>query len=420
MSARDGQCLHLLAPGGAADPGSVDEYLARGGYAMLTRVATDGVSRGDIATVAASGLLAEGAAAGTGRSGGPQAEGFVVCQVGDREHVRAVEGAILGGNPHAVLEGLAIVARAVGAPTCRACLSPAAWRFADGLSGAAAQARQRGLFDRRSEGGGTGCDVSVIVSADDAWLPVAMTARDGRPARSAAAPVVRQAASAGPRVVAFGHVEEFAAVPWLIAAGDAGPGTSSTGAAVRVVSLAGAVARAGVVEVPAATTLRDLVFTAGGGPVAGHRLKAVNVDGAQGCCLAADELDRPLADCAAVADRPITAHSVLALDDTACMVGLARDLARGALDRSCGACTPCRLGAKRLHETLDRVCALGGRKGDVDLVVELAEGIASGGACDGGRSACRALLAAVARFRDEFDAHIADGRCPAGRCGAQP
>jgi NADH:ubiquinone oxidoreductase subunit F (NADH-binding) len=336
-----------------------------------------------------------------------------LCRVGDREHARAVEGAILSANPHAVLEGMAIVAHALDASTCRVCLLPTSWRFADGLSGEVAQARERGFFDHRSEVGATACDVSVITSAEDAC--------DGRLARHAAAVTAWQATTAGRRVVASGHVEDFAAIPGLVSLGDAGAGMSSTGAAVSIVSLAGAVARAGVLEVPAATTLRELLFTAGGGPIAGRGLKAVNVDGARGCCLPADELDRTIADCGVgAAGRPIGAHSLLALDDTTCMVDLARGLARGAEDRSCGACAPCRLGAKRLHETLDRVCALGGRKGDVDLVVELAEGIADGAACDSGRTACRALLETVARFRDEFDAHIAGGQCPAGRCGAQP
>jgi NADH-quinone oxidoreductase subunit F len=221
--------------------------------------------------------------------------------------------------------------------------------------------------------------------------------------------------------MAHGHVEDYAIVPGLSADRDGGSDAATIDVAIRLVSLGGAIARAGVVEVPAATTLRDLVFTIGGGPVSGRSLRAVSVDGAQVYCLPADELDRPLTDCGAdSADLVIGARSVLALDDTTCMVDLARDFARVAQDRSCGACVPCRLGAKRLHETLDRVCAFGARKGDVDLVVELAEGIGDGAACERGRTACRALVAIVAQFRDEFDAHVAEGRCPAGRCGAQP
>lgn len=411
------QRRRVLALSGVIDPRSIDDYLACGGYAALARVLA-GESQLAARAVAVSGLVqAESAVAGL-VAGETDRVGLVVCDVGAREYATPVERSIVESDPHAVIEGMAIVACVVGASEGLLSLHAPDRRVEEHFDRAITTARQRGLLGHHLLASDVSFDVRVETSFGEETR-VALASSGGGELRQSSESTRCHEGLPGGLPVASGCVENYAIVPWLIAHGDAERAVAATTPGNWIVSLAGAVACGGIAEVPSRMTLRELIFDLGGGPRPGRRVRAVGLDGVGGCCLPADGLDRPLGgEGAGSSGRAIGLGAVMVMDDTACIVDLARGFAELAQGLSCGACAPCRLGTKRLQETLGRVCEGGGRKGDVELVRELAEGIADGARCERGRSACRALLSTIEYFRDDYDAHIVEKRCPAGRCKA--
>jgi NADH:ubiquinone oxidoreductase subunit F (NADH-binding)/Pyruvate/2-oxoacid:ferredoxin oxidoreductase delta subunit len=217
------------------------------------------------------------------------------------------------------------------------------------------------------------------------------------------------------------NVETFANVPWIVLNGVAAyqaMGTE-TSKGTKIFSLTGKLKNGGLVEVPMGASLREVIFDVGGGMLPGREFKAVQLGGPSGGCLPADLLDSPVDfESLLAAGSMMGSGGMVVVDDATCMVDFAKFFLQFTQDESCGKCVPCRLGTKRMLETLERITAGEGRPGDIELLEELSDYISEGSLCALGGSAPNPVLSTLRYFRDEFEAHINDRCCPAGRCKA--
>jgi len=217
------------------------------------------------------------------------------------------------------------------------------------------------------------------------------------------------------------NVETYANVPWIIANGGAAYADIGTenSKGTKVFALTGKVANGGLVEVPMGTTLKEVIYGFGGGIRDGKRLKAIQIGGPSGGCIPAELINTPI-DYKNITDTGAIMGSggMVVMDESACMVDMARFFLDFTCNESCGKCTHCRIGNKRMLEILNRICNGEGRDGDTELLAELAEGISAGALCGLGQSAPNPVLTSLRYFRDEYEAHIRDKKCPAGKCAA--
>ncbi len=217
------------------------------------------------------------------------------------------------------------------------------------------------------------------------------------------------------------NVETFANVPWIVLNGVAAyraMGTD-TSKGTKIFSLTGKLKNGGLVEVPMGASLREVIFDVGGGMLPGREFKAVQLGGPSGGCLPADLLDSPVDfESLLAAGSMMGSGGMVVVDDATCMVDFAKFFLQFTQDESCGKCVPCRLGTKRMLETLERITAGEGRADDIELLEELSDYIIEGSLCALGGSAPNPVLSTLRYFRDEFEAHINDKCCPAGRCKA--
>ncbi len=324
---------------------------------------------------------------------------------------------VLEADPHRVLEGLAIAARAVGATEgflyIRAEYPLAVRR----IRAAIEQAEERGLLDglaprspRRRRG--------VRLRRGDGAHPVAR--RASAACRSCARRIRSSAASAASPTV-INNVETLACVPWIIRHGAeafAALGTE-TSKGTKVFALAGKIRRGGLIEVPMGITIREIVEEIGGGIKDGRQFKAVQLGGPSGGCIPASLADTPIDyDALAQTGAIMGSGGLVVLDERDCMVDIARFFLKFTQAESCGKCTFCRIGTKRMLEILDRLCAGEGRQGDLEELESLADYVSRGSLCGLGQTAPNPVLTTLRYFRDEYEAHLNDKRCPAGRCPA--
>ena len=419
-----GQRRLVLALHGKIDPRSIDDYLAQGGYAALARVLADDDPDGLIKTVTKSGLRSDGGAGSvTGAAWNlarrrPGDVKYVVCTADPGDPGAFVDRAVLDGNPHVVIEGMAIAAVASGATEGYVQVRRERPFAVERLAGALVQARERGLlgsgvlgtdftFDiRLTEGAGAFvCDEATALAPSN----------EARPGIPFARPPYPSVGGRPDAPASIDNAETFASVPWIVLHGAdefAAVGLDKS-RGTKIFSLSGKVVSGGLAEVPMGTTLRHVIYDVGGGMLPGHELKAVQIGGASGGCLPAAMLDTPL-DHKLLVATGATASSggLVALDDTTSMIDLARHLVQLTHDESCGKCVPCRLGVKRMLETLERICDGDGRQGDIALLEELAEYITAGALCAVGATAANPVLSTLEHFRDEYEALLADSRSP--------
>lgn len=427
---RSRQVRLVLRNAGVIDPESIEEYVSVGGYAALEKVLKDMTPEEVIYEIKQSGLR------GRGGAGFPTGAKWDLArrQPGDVKYVivNADEGdpgafmdrSILEGDPHSVLEGLAIAAYAIGAREGYVYVRAEYPLAVKRLARAIADARARGFLGRNILGAGFEFDVHIkegagaFVCGEETALIASIEGSRGMPRLR---PPFPAAEGLWGRPTNINNVETYANVPWIIANGAAAFAAfgTETSKGTKVFALAGKIARGGLVEVPMGTTLREVIYDVGGGVPGGGKFKAVQLGGPSGGCIPADQIDIPV-DYESVTKTGAIMGSggMIVMDDSTCMVDIARFFLKFTQDESCGKCTFCRIGTKRMLEILERICAGDGREGDIELLEELGRTVAASSLCGLGQSAPNPVLTTIKYFREEYEAHINEKRCPGKVCKA--
>ncbi len=415
---------------GSIDPESLEEYEAAGGYEALRKALAGMTPEAIIQVVKDSGLRGRGGAGfPTGlkwsfAAGQASDVKYVVCNADEGDPGAFMDRSVLEGDPHAVLEGMIICARAIGAAAgyiyCRAEYPLAIRR----LMLAIEAARQKGYLGRDILGSGFDFDVKIkqgagaFVCGEETALFASIEGQRGMPRIRPPFPAEK---GLWAKPTNNNNVETYANVPWIISNGAeafAAYGTEKS-KGTKVFALAGKVLRGGLAEVPMGTTIHDLVFEIGGGIKDGREFKAVQMGGPSGGCIPA-ALDHTPVDFESIPATGAIMGSggLVVLDDTACMVEIARFFLDFTQNESCGKCTFCRVGTRRMLEMLTRITKGEGEPGDTEKITELGNRIREASLCGLGQSAPNPAITTIKYYRDEYDAHINDKRCPAGACTA--
>ncbi|OAT85715.1 NADH-quinone oxidoreductase subunit NuoF [Desulfotomaculum copahuensis] len=415
---------------GIINPESVEEYIARNGYQALGRVLSKMTPEEVIDLVKKSGLRGRGGAGfptGLKWEFSARAQGkpkYVVCNADEGDPGAFMDRSILEGDPHSVLEAMAICGYATGAGQGYVYVRAEYPLAVQRLNLAIRKAREYGLLGENIFGTGFGFDVEIRVGAgafvcgEETALLASIEGRRGEPRPKP--PFPAQGGLWGKPTV-INNVETWANIPPIILNGAdwfAGIGTEKS-KGTKVFALAGKVNNTGLVEVPMGTTLREIIFDIGGGIPNGKKFKAAQTGGPSGGCIPAKHLDVPV-DYESLTELGAIMGSggLIIMDEDTCMVDLARFFVEFVQDESCGKCSPCRIGTRRMLEILDRITKGRGRDGDIELLEELGRGIKAGALCGLGQTAPNPVLSTIRHFREEYEAHIYQHRCPAGVCKA--
>ena len=415
---------------GVIDPENIDEYIAFDGYTALGKCLTEMSPDDVIDTILKSGLR--------GRGGGGFPTGlkwkFAKNSVSDKKYVccNADEGdpgafmdrSILEGDPHAVIEAMAIAAYAIGADQgyvyCRAEYPIAVKR----LQIAIKQAREYGLLGKNIFGTDFSFDMDVrlgagaFVCGEETALMNSIEGMRGEPRPRPPFPAVKGLFG---QPTILNNVETYANVPQIINKGAewfASMGTEKS-KGTKVFALGGKINNTGLVEVPMGTTLREVIYDIGGGCPNGKKFKAAQTGGPSGGCIPASELDIEIDyDNLIAIGSMMGSGGMIVMDEDNCMVDIARFFLDFTVDESCGKCAPCRIGTKRMLEILERIVAGKGQDGDIEKLEELAKSIKTSALCGLGQTAPNPVLSTLKYYRHEYEAHIYEHRCPAGQCKA--
>jgi NADH-quinone oxidoreductase subunit F len=412
---------------GQLDPMDLDEYLRHDGFGSLKRCIEEHTPSRIIEEIQTSGLRGRGGAGfatGTKWAKVREARGdvkYVVCNGDEGDPGAFMDRMILESFPYRVIEGMAIAALAVGAKEglfyVRAEYPLAVRRITEAIE----RCRQRGFLGDGIFGGDFHLHLAIkegagaFVCGEETALLASIEGRRGMPRLR---PPFPAECGLWGKPTLVNNVETYALVPWIMrhgAAEFAKLGTDSS-KGTKVFALAGKVRRGGLIEVPMGITIREVVDEIGGGVAADSVLKAVQIGGPSGGCIPACLADTRI-DYEALAEVGAIMGSggLVVLDDRDCMVDIARYFLRFTQDQSCGKCTLCRIGTRRMLDILDRICTGKGKHGDLEELHDLGIAISAGSICGLGRTAPNPVLSTLRYFRDEYEAHLA-GRCPAGRC----
>ncbi len=414
---------------GVVDPGNLDDTLAHGGYTALRRCLEELTPEQVIETISAAGLRGRG---GAGFPAGRKwalaraqpAPKFVICNGDEGDPGAFMDRLVLESDPHRVIEGLAIAAWAMGAAEGFFYIRAEYPQAVRHIREAIRQAEERGVLGERVMGSDVSLRFTVregagaFVCGEETALIASLEGDRGMPRLRPPYPVEKGFRG---RPTAINNVETLACVPWIVRHGAAAFAALGTGSSrgTKVFALAGKVRHGGLIEVPMGMTIRDIVEGPGGGVAAGRKLKAVQLGGPSGGCLPARLADTPV-DYEALKESGAIMGSggLVVLDDRDCMVDISRFFLRFTCDESCGKCTFCRVGTRRMLEILDRLCEGRGRAEDLANLEELADRVSRTSLCGLGQTAPNPVLTALRYFREEFELHVRERRCPAGRCAA--
>ncbi len=413
---------------GIINPEDITEYIAYNGYEALGRVLTEMTPQQVIDTIKESGLRGRG---GGGFPTGLKWE-FTAKAAGDKKYVlcNADEGdpgafmdrSILEGDPHAVIEAMAIAGYAVGSDQgfiyIRAEYPIAVKR----LEIAIKQARENGLLGKNIFGTDFSFDIEIrlgagaFVCGEETALIASIEGQRGMPRNKPPFPANK---GLWQKPTLINNVETYANVPKIILNGAewfTQIGTEKS-KGTKVFALGGKINNTGLVEIPMGTTLREVIYDVGGGIPNGKKFKAVQTGGPSGGCLTADHLDTSIEYETLVAlGSMMGSGGMIVMDEDTCMVDIARFFLDFTVEESCGKCTPCREGTKRMLEILEKITSGKGEPEDIDRLESLAETIKSSSLCGLGQTAPNPVLSTLKYFRDEYEAHVYDKKCPAGAC----
>jgi NADH-quinone oxidoreductase subunit F len=415
---------------GVIDPANIEEYIARDGYRALAKVLTQMRPEQVIEEVKASGLRGRGGAGfPTGlkwqfvraASASPK---YVVCNADEGDPGAFMDRSVLEGDPHSVIEAMVIAGYAIGSQQGYVYVRAEYPLAVERLSHAIQQARGYGLLGSDILGSGFGFDLDIrmgagaFVCGEETALMASLEGRRGEPRPRPPFPA-QQGLWGKPTLL--NNVETYANIPAIILKGAAWYASLGTekSRGTKVFALAGDINNTGLVEVPMGTSLGEIIFDIGGG-IRGHRkFKAAQTGGPSGGCIPKEMLNVPV-DYESLKELGAIMGSggLIVMDEDTCMVDLARFFLDFVQDESCGKCTPCRVGTKRMLEILTRITEGRGREGDIELLEELGKKIAESALCGLGQSAPNPVLSTIRYFRDEYEAHIREKRCPAAVCRA--
>ena len=415
---------------GVIDPDSIEEYIGQGGYQALGKALTAMRPEEVVETIKAAKLRGRGGAgfpAGLKWEFARRAAGtpkYVVCNADEGEPGTFKDRLILEGDPHSILEGMAIAAYAIGANYGYIYIRGEYRLSIERLERAIAQARQMGLLGKNIFGSGFDFDVEIRTGAG-AYVCGEETAlfeslEGGRGEPRVKPPYPTEVGLFGKPTV-INNVETLANVPVIISRGAEwfrSLGTERT-PGTKVFTLTGDVVNQGLIEVPMGITLREIIYDIGGGIPGGRAFKLAQTGGTSGGIITAGMLDVPMDyDSLAAAGTALGSGALLILDDTHCVVDVALSFARFFKHESCGKCTPCREGTLRLYQLLEGITKGEGREEDLALIEELANMMYRAPLCPLGQTAPLPIMSTIKYFRSEYLKHIQDKSCPTGTCRA--
>jgi len=424
------QRLIALRNRGLIDPEKIEEYIARGGYRALVKALTRMTPEEIIEEMKASGLR------GRGGAGFPTGLKWELCRKaeGERKHVVCngdegdpgafMDRSIVESDPHSVIEGMLIGARAIGARNGYVYIRHEYPLALKRLAKAIEQARENGLLGEDILGTGFDFDITIrrgagaFVCGEETSLIASL---QGLPPEPRVRPPFPAESGINGEPTNINNVETWATVPEIINRGAewfSSIGTE-TSKGTKVFSLVGKVKNTGLVEVPMGITLREIVFEIGGGIAGDKKFKAVQTGGPSGGCIPAALLDLPI-DYEKLAEvgSIMGSGGMIVMDEDDCMVDVARYFIEFLKEESCGKCTACREGLEVMHGILTRICEGNGEEGDIDLLEELSLAVKEASLCGLGGTAPNPVLSTIRYFRGEYEAHIREKWCPAGVCRA--
>ncbi len=415
---------------GYIDPESIDEYELRDGYKSLKKIASEKISTEDvIKTMLDSGLRGRG---GGGFPTGmkwrfaantPSDEKYIICNADEGDPGAFMDRSILEGDPHSILEGMIIGAYAVGANQgviyCRAEYPLALRRLYQAID----QAKEKGYLGKNILGiGGFNFDIYIkegagaFVCGEETALMASVEGERGMPRKR---PPFPAESGLWKKPTNINNVETWALVPWILyngAAAFAQYGTEGS-KGTKVFALAGKINRGGLVEVPMGITINDIIYKLGGGIQKDKKFKAVQLGGPSGGCIPA-YLGDTIVDYDSVnaTGAIMGSGGMVVMDETTCMVDVAKFFLDFTRKESCGKCTFCRIGTMRMLEILENICLGKGKETDIGTLEELAYQIKDSSLCGLGQTAPNPVLTTIKYFRDEYEAHIFHKKCPAKVC----
>ena len=422
------QTRTVLEHCGHIDATSIQEYIAIGGYKAFEKALFDMDGQEIVEEIQKSNLR--------GRGGGGFPAGrkwaqvraqeatpkYIVCNGDEGDPGAFMDRSVMEGDPHRLLEGMMIAGVACGASQGYIYVRAEYPMAVSRLDGAIRQARELGLLGENILGSGFDFDIHIsrgagaFVCGEGSALTASIEGRRGMP-RVKPPRTVERGLFDKPTVL--NNVETLANVPHIITRGadwyrSIGPENSP---GTKAFALTGNIQNTGLIEVPMGTTLREIIFDIGGGMRDGAEFKAVQIGGPSGGCLTKEHLDLPLDfDSLQKVGAMIGSGGLVVMDDKTCMVEVARFFMNFTQNESCGKCVPCREGTKRMLEILEQIVAGQGKDGDIDLLLELAETISATALCGLGKTAAQPVVSTIRYFRDEYEAHVKEKRCPTHNC----
>jgi NADH:ubiquinone oxidoreductase subunit F (NADH-binding)/(2Fe-2S) ferredoxin/Pyruvate/2-oxoacid:ferredoxin oxidoreductase delta subunit len=422
------QRLIVLRNRGRIDPEKIEEYIAFDGYEAMGKALAEMTPETIIAEITASGLRGRGGAGfPTGRKWAACAKEkrtpkYLICNGDEGDPGAFMDRSVLEADPHAVLEGMVIGAKAIGAVKGFVYIRHEYPLALKRVEIAIAQARDNGLLGEDILGTGFNFDLEIVegagafVSGEETALIASVEGKIAMPRQRPPFPA-QKGLWGLPTVI--NNVETWATVPNIIRRGAdwfRGLGTESS-KGTKIFSLVGKINNTGLVEVPMGITLRDVVFGIGGGIPKGREFKAVQIGGPSGGCLPAKLLDLPIDyESLTSAGAMMGSGGMIVMDDKTCMVDIAKYFLNFLQDESCGKCVSCREGTQRMWEIVRDITEGKGKESDLLLLEELAQVCKDASLCGLGQTAGNPILSTLQYFRHEFEAHILDKRCPAGVC----
>ena len=415
---------------GVIDPENINEYIAFDGYKALAKALTE-MSRDDVIDVILkSGLRGRGGAGfPTGLkwkfAKAPESDvKYVCCNADEGDPGAFMDRSVLEGDPHSVLEAMAIAGYAIGSQQgyiyVRAEYPIAVKRLRIAID----QAREAGLLGRDIFGTGFNFDIDLrlgsgaFVCGEETALMTSIEGCRGEPRPRPPFPAIKGLFG---KPTILNNVETLANVCQIILNGPewfASMGTEKS-KGTKVFALGGKINNTGLVEIPMGTTLREIIYDIGGGIPNGKKFKAAQTGGPSGGCIPAEHLDIPIDyDNLIAIGSMMGSGGMIVMDEDNCMVNIAKFFLEFTVDESCGKCPPCRIGTRRMLEILDRITHGKGEDGDIEKLEKLAKNIKASALCGLGQTAPNPVLSTLRYFRDEYEAHIYEKRCPAGVCKA--
>lgn len=416
---------------GKVDPKSIDDYREHGGYKAIEKVLKTMSTDDVIDEIRISKLAGRGGAGfptwfkwNAARQSETKGKKYLICNADEGDPGAFMDRALIESDPHSLIEGMLIAAYAIGAEEMMVYVRAEYPLAIKHLEKAVNDARKENLLGKNILGTNFSCDMRIMAGAgafvcgEETALIASLEGKRGMPKLKPPFPAQKGFLNEPSNI---NNVETFANVAWIINNGGAKfaeIGTENS-KGTKVFALTGKIKKGGLVEVPMGKTLNEVVFDIGGGIRDGKEIKAVQLGGPSGGCIPKEMLDTKIEyEALAKTGAIMGSGGMVVMDEDTCMVGMAKFFLDFTANESCGKCVHCRIGTKRMQEILGRIVNKNGRAGDLELLEELCETIKDGALCGLGQTAPNPVLTTLKYFRDEYNAHIFEHRCPAKECSA--